>query len=471
MLRFARVDVNRREHSRERQRIAALELVDRELAAERAADGFIGPLEEPRADVARRLGGGTGALRGGVVSWSAKSRSNLIATVSSLDLRPVAASGIPAMVTLTCPGDWFAVAPDAATAASAFHRWTRAYEKRWGKLSCIWKREFQRRGAPHWHLWMVPPEHEIECDRLACTCDFRTWLRYSWATALKVPFVDDMGDPLEALHASLATDRPEHEHCSCGEWCRSITAGTNLDRLEALKANDPRRLALYFLKESLGGEGKAYQNLPPREWGVWYSEWRPGYRPGTDADGLPVDRRSRVTHESVGRFWGVRGIPKAVEVVQVDPRHQYAVWRQLRRLREEIARPGERTKPRPPAVRTVRVARVAGDGDGVVRFRNVKRRMRTTGIAGWVAVNDGASVGANLGRFAAALEGSAARGALLARTPSWAERLERGIVIRDGRLVYPEQPVGMPTPDSSFWGEEAPKKPRRTGAAGRVWMP
>ncbi|MDI1338129.1 MAG: hypothetical protein PSU94_18260, partial [Lacunisphaera sp.] len=262
-----------------------------------------------------------------------------------LDLAPlVSGENIPAMVTLTLPGDWLAVAPTAAVMARKFDRFAKAYIKKWGPLSCIWKREFQRRGAPHYHLWMVPPVPQARMQ------EFREWLSLAWTRVL---FSDQPGRNMG--HAS---------GCVCSEWCRSLAAGTGVDFVAALRARDPNRLAEYFLKESGHSEAKAYQNGAPVEW----------------------------AGQSIGRFWGVRGLEKSVRTVMVNPEHQYRVWRVMRRVRLARSMPTHQwTVDRGHSV------------SGTVRTRRVTRRNRSTAAAGWVAVNDGASFGALLGRYASNL--------------------------------------------------------------------
>ena len=62
------------------------------------------------------------------------------------------------MVTLTCPGDWESVAPDGASVKRHMVVWRKRFQREWGEPArYIWKLEFQRRGAPHIHLWMAPP--------------------------------------------------------------------------------------------------------------------------------------------------------------------------------------------------------------------------------------------------------------------------------------------------------------------------
>jgi non-canonical (house-cleaning) NTP pyrophosphatase len=51
-----------------------------------------------------------------ITEWSRKSRAAMCRTFAELDYTPLVESGrVPAMVTLTYPGDWECVAPDGAS--------------------------------------------------------------------------------------------------------------------------------------------------------------------------------------------------------------------------------------------------------------------------------------------------------------------------------------------------------------------
>jgi hypothetical protein len=286
-------------------------------------------------------------VRAPIAAWSAKSRSRMISTVAELDLSPiVGGDNLPCMVTLTLPGDWLAVAPTAAVAARKFDNWRRAYELHWGvKLVCIWKREFQRRGAPHWHLWMVPP---VPMHRMK---EFRAWLSESWTKALQI---DD-----------------------AGERRRSLAAGTGVDFAEGMRARDPKRLGIYFLKESLGGEGKAYQNAAPAAW----------------------------EGQSVGRFWGYRQIEKAVSSAPLDAVVSLSVVRTMRRWQraQNVTKQTVHYPVTGPSLYPERndsaaqPARVVGT---VKPARKLRRPQRVIAGSGFVLVNDGPAFGEQLARWA-----------------------------------------------------------------------
>ncbi|MEQ1788248.1 MAG: hypothetical protein ABL966_14445, partial [Acidimicrobiales bacterium] len=72
----------------------------------------------------------------------------------------------PVMVTLTYPGDWDLWVPDART----LHRHREAFKERWrrefGTPMGVWITEFQRRGAPHLHMYLALPDRVTDADYL-----------------------------------------------------------------------------------------------------------------------------------------------------------------------------------------------------------------------------------------------------------------------------------------------------------------
>jgi hypothetical protein len=292
-----------------------------------------------------------------ITFWSKKSQNNMKLVVSQLDLAPLLEEGSPAMLTYTLPGDWLALTPDAPSAARIWNRYRTAWFDYFGvKPRCIWKREFQRRGAPHWHEWTIVPEYRAcsvcadvhpghnDFDRVE---DAQAEVSALWTSAvfgvtveLPVPLrctgTCEQGRSVWSLIAGIV--------CAGCERVRSLSAGTNVSYSKGASARDPRRLATYFLKESGDTGGKSYQNRAPREW----------------------------AGQSVGRFWGVRGIEKAIVTIDLDPRTGHSVWRVMRKLRES-------------------------------QRRADRRKIKVRSTAGFVLVHDGATVARQLGRFAASI--------------------------------------------------------------------
>ena len=293
---------------------------------------------------------------GGVITeWSRKSRSAMCRTFAELDYSPLLGSGrAPAMVTLTYPGDWEAVAPDGASVKRHMVLWRKRFQREYGEPArYIWKLEFPRRGAPHIHLWMTPPILPGRSGQ-----GFAQWLSEAWAQVV---------------------DHPDAE-----QKARHLLAGTAIDVRNGLRACDPKRLAIYFTKHSspnLHGD-KEYQHIVPELWR------QPGRGPG--------------------RFWGVHGLKKAIAVVEVAQDAYLAARRIMRRWSRNQAVYGDSATRFPTAVvprtATRLVARV-DSATGVVEHRRLRRRRRLCnqgGLAGGYAlVNDGPHFAAQLAKAVA----------------------------------------------------------------------
>lgn len=284
----------------------------------------------------------TGAV---ITEWSRKSRSAMCRTFAELDYSPLVESGrVPAMVTLTYPGQWEVVAPDGASVKRHMVLWRKRFQREYGEPArYIWKLEFQRRGAPHIHLWMAPPMSPGRSGR-----KFAQWLSETWAQIV--------------------------DHPDSVQKARHRLAGTAIDVRNGLKACDPKRLAIYFTKHSspnLHGN-KEYQHIVPNLWR------QPGRGPG--------------------RFWGVYGLKKAIAVVEVAQDAYLTARRIVRRWSRNQAVYGDSGSRFPtsvvPRTATRLVTRIDRD-TGVVACRRVRRRRTLCnqgGLAGGYAlVNDGPS--------------------------------------------------------------------------------
>lgn len=289
----------------------------------------------------------TGAV---ITEWSRKSRSAMCRTFAELDYSPLVESGrVPAMVTLTYPGHWEVVAPDGASVKRHIVLWRKRFQREYGEPArYIWKLEFQRRGAPHVHLWMAPPMSPGRSGRA-----FAQWLSETWAQIV--------------------------DHPDSVQKARHRLAGTAIDVRNGLKACDPKRLAIYFTKHSspnLHGD-KEYQHIVPELWR------QPGRGPG--------------------RFWGVYGLKRAIAVVEVAQDAYLTARRIVRRWSRNQAVYGDSGSRFPtsvvPRTATRLVTRIDRD-TGVVACRRVRRRRTLCnqgGLAGGYAlVNDGPSFASQL---------------------------------------------------------------------------
>ena len=299
-----------------------------------------------------------------ITQWSRRSRARMTRRLSELDYAPMFASGrVPAMITLTYPGAWQEVAPSGKATKRHLQMLWRRWSKAWGVAPpVLWKLEFQRRGAPHLHLFAVPEAGRVLCRcptcvvmivsqhaqcRVAgvaaglcdCTVNFRTWLSHTWADVVAHP-------------------DPEQRR-------RHVLAGTGIDYREGLRARDPKRLAVYFSKHGGAAGSKEYQHKVPLEW--------------------------QHPERGPGRFWGYRGLKPVRAEVYVAQDTYLRVRRTLRRL--------SRSKR---LIRTARVPRVQ-TATGVITWRTVHRplvHLDHGGMAGgFLLVNDGPALASALSRL------------------------------------------------------------------------
>ncbi|NYV76274.1 hypothetical protein [Streptomyces sp. UH6] len=263
-----------------------------------------------------------------ITEWSQKSRTNMIRVLSSLDWSPLFADwALPAMSTLTYPGDWVPVAPDGKTAKGHLETFFKRFERAWGaEWMGVWKFEFQRRGAPHFHLLSVPPSGTAGAfadaafaDRMAAFergersskprrrtvehhgLGFKEWLSATWTDIVFAAIEDDM----DAAEAETGEPDPRREHVA-EHRRRHLGAGTNVSFEKGAKASDPKKVAVYFAKHG-SFKAKEYQHVVPEEWR------EPGKGPG--------------------RFWGYRGVKKLIREVELAADDAQFVARTLRRLK------------------------------------------------------------------------------------------------------------------------------------------
>jgi hypothetical protein len=289
-----------------------------------------------------------------ITEWSRKSRSRMIRRLSELDYGPLLndQAVMPCMITLTYPGDWLTVAPTGQDSKRHLRAFCKRWQRRWsGRLTGIWKLEFQGRGAPHYHLFTVVPGGDAAV--------FRAWLSATWAGVVGHP------DP--------------------EEFRRHLLAGTGVDYQEGLRSRDPRRLAVYFAKHG-SYSAKEYQHDVPAQW------QEKGCGPG--------------------RFWGYWGLKPAIAVVDVAPEVGVQAARVLRRW---SAAQGTTRQVFAPRDKNGRVQSAYPEVIGLagrmllsshpVRRRRVRRRVkRMKRGRGWVLLNDAPSVASELARFVSVRE-------------------------------------------------------------------
>jgi hypothetical protein len=332
-------DPARAERTAERQHLAHVKTAD-------LRGGMAAAEDDPG------LLGDDGAGRGRILGWSARSRVRMMERLGQLDYRPLFAAGrLPAVVTFTLPcidpgcrrcqlGErdagctgWQQLAPDAAAWQKLVRKFGKRYARAWGEqLVGVWKREHQRRGAPHLHVFMCPPT--------GLSRDGRTWAEWfsqTWADVVLGRRQGKVREDMIAFHA-----RPQ----------------TCADRVEGMRASDPGRLAAYFTKHGTF-KAKAYQDVPPEAW-----------RRCVDCGTVDCQAEGHAG-ASTGRVWGVWGLEVATATVELP--HDEAI---------ECAR----------VMRRWWAARTWRDRTG--RVVKTPRRMR--GSLGFLATNDGPALASML---------------------------------------------------------------------------
>jgi hypothetical protein len=208
------------------------------------------------------------------------------------------------MITLTYPGEWLSVAPSAKHAKRHLHAFRKQFERKFGRpLYALWKAEFQRRGAVHFHIFCVAP---ISIQLL------RGWVASAWSDIVKHP--DE-------------AERAKHR-----------LAGTAVDIAKGAFIGDTRLVAIYFSKHSSPTFGsKEYQNSPPQEWldagsvGRFWGYWSL----------RPLEIEARLTEEEIvqvarllRRWFRAQRFTRVVRVLRVNRqgviRYRYARRRATR---------------------------------------------------------------------------------------------------------------------------------------------
>lgn len=282
---------------------------------------------------------------GVIKEFSPRSRRRLREAVAEVDwadaVRSVTeATGQPArlvFVMLSYPGDWrrWAPDPDACTAQldALLKRLGRVVVPGVGEIRvpCVWKREFQRRGAPHFHLVLVVPQ-VVDGEPL------RNWMARNWFEVV------GSGDE------------------------RHLRAGIRVDAVRGFDASDPARIASYLAgylgpDERLGD--KEVQHEVPEGWAT--------------------------PSGSVGRWWSVRGVRRVRVEVRISRRQMIEVQRYLRALyrserRMRAARSGQTVTGRQLRARWLTGAETGGSlivGDGPSVAVGLARALALEDVAPW----------------------------------------------------------------------------------------
>ena len=216
-------------------------LEPRPVPSPRAVDGQV--FADASYEVPSGSGGAPGGRRGGgkrgvVTDFSRQSRRRLQTLFCSVP-RTGYEPWRMLFITLTYHNVWGARSKDWKNDLNAFKE--RLYRK-WGTFPGVWRLEFQKRGAPHFHLLLFPPVGALEAT-----------------TAIKdkdQPWTDFKADVLFSWHDLVAPGDVYH-------WLHGVkmTQGTSW------------RGAMYYLSKYVS---KVEENLAPatappgRVWGCWH---------------------------------------------------------------------------------------------------------------------------------------------------------------------------------------------------------
>ncbi|WP_448510112.1 rolling circle replication-associated protein [Mycolicibacterium thermoresistibile] len=142
-------------------------------------DQAVGPLTR------RSPTGNDQSSTGGVITNGPESHGRRCAAPSRNSTTPHSSTPVasPRWSHSTYAGDWELVAPDGASIKRHMVLWRKRFQREYGEPArYIWKLEFQRRGAPHIHLWMAPPISPGRSGR-----GLAQWLSETWAQIVDHP--------------------------------------------------------------------------------------------------------------------------------------------------------------------------------------------------------------------------------------------------------------------------------------------
>jgi hypothetical protein len=191
------------------------------------------------------------------------------------------------MITLTYPGEWPAYVPDSRELVRHRENFKERWRKRYGAPIGVGVVEFQKRGAPHLHLYVGLPDSVSDDDYRALQA--RTMRRKrsevdvgSFEARKHTPPVPgEFGEWLRtAWWEVVGSGLPEHQK-------RGVDVAVAFFSERAEAETDRVRVAEYFWRES----GKWAQKEPPENFGSlkFYGRWgggKLGFNPVIDASVL-----------------------------------------------------------------------------------------------------------------------------------------------------------------------------------------
>jgi hypothetical protein len=289
-----------------------------------------------------------------VTEFSEKARNRMAYRLATLDWSEV--PGILEMLTLTYPRE---CPLDGLVVKRHLRAFAERYRRRWGVRPVgAWKLEFQKRGAPHFHIYQGRP--------IGPVAEFQAWLSLAWANVVRAegysPWCEQgkWESAVDAL-ARVQARFPSRADGGTTMYGNHLAAGTGLDRDFVAAARSVHKLSVYFAKHNGKFGLKGYQNEVPE-----------GF-------------------SDVGRFWGVWGLKPRVEDVEVTSDDFDDVRRILAGYRRST---GARYSHRKVARSTVKTGEVGCKSRWVTR----RKRVRYCGRGGLVALcGNGPAMAVQLG--------------------------------------------------------------------------
>lgn len=219
-------------------------------------------------------------VRGIIRGWSPRSKRRLWLRMASIPWPEVAYI----FLTLTYPDDF---PHDPEVWKRHLHEFEKAWERRFGPTRAVWVLEFQRRGAPHFHMVLVAPEAHLPI--------VRRWYAMTW-------------------HRIVTGCRGNHESAAeLGAGCVPWHYERHMAD-EHCKAASGAREAISYVMREIGKESQ--KTLPAFL--------------GEQKDGTPA--------RGAGRWWGVWGF-KPDESSTSITKHEYVALRRVAlRLGHQVSR-------------------------------------------------------------------------------------------------------------------------------------
>lgn len=232
------------------------------------------------------------AERGVVRGWSAKSKRRLRLRMASIpwpDVRYV-------FVTLTYPDEY---PRDPAVWKRHLRAFFKAWSRQYGPARAVWAMEFQRRGAPHFHIVLVAPPgvgRDVD-DQLP---QVRRWYAATW-------------------HRIVTGCRGDHSRArDLGEGCVPWHYERHLEPEHCKEATNARE-AISYIESELGKESQ--KSLPSY---LDHDHQADGCDPSTCSEA-----------RGAGRWWGVVGFEPDEQEIRVTQREYVQLRHAVLRLGRE----------------------------------------------------------------------------------------------------------------------------------------